>query len=93
MIEISCNKSEDKQNVNIYCSFYPKENHKKSVDATSKTTTVTNLVNYPIMVFLKTATAFVFDLKHENMIIACSIFDSESHESYISKNYAKNGTY
>ena len=61
-------KVQSKQKVNIYCSsFYPKENPKKSLDATSNMTTVTNLVNYPIMVFLRTATTFVLDLKHENM--------------------------
>ena len=38
------------------------------MDETSKTTaTVTNLFNYPIMVFLTIATTFVFDLKHENV--------------------------
>ena len=65
MLGVTCNKCKGKQNISIY-SFSPQKHSKKSVGASSKTS-VTNLVNYPTMVSLKNAPAFVFHLKQENM--------------------------
>ena len=63
MLGVTCNKCKGKQNISIY-SFSPQKHSKKSVGASNKTS-VTNLVNYPTMIFLKNAPAFVFHLKQE----------------------------